>query len=309
MRLNQFDLLKGICIILVMIGHAIPHTGFLNNLICSFRMPLFFFCSGFFFKERPIKEKITKDVKGLLIPWMTFCVVLIVAAFIIDRFTNPASPLLNFQPLNEDCYILYHTIWFLVCLFVTRLLYTLIAKTHNTLIINTLIGGGYLIAFALQIYEINIPFFIDSALAMLLFYHLGRVFRELGWYTKLTPIWLNACLLLLYALFVYVFAPYAGIKYNSYPIYLPLLVMVPIYALYQLCCRFNSRFLLHCGAVSISILGFHHPIYDVVMSPVFNRVTLPQPIEICLTVGITLIIVLIIHKIIMRYTPFLLGKF
>lgn len=49
-RLNQFDILKGVGILLVMIGHAISTNSIVYNLIYGFHMPLFFFCSGFFLK-------------------------------------------------------------------------------------------------------------------------------------------------------------------------------------------------------------------------------------------------------------------
>ena len=46
-RLAHIDLLKGIGIILVLLGH-LPINGIMHMLIYSFHMPLFFFCSGFF---------------------------------------------------------------------------------------------------------------------------------------------------------------------------------------------------------------------------------------------------------------------
>lgn len=58
-RLRALDIAKGIAIILVVIGHAVPdattHMGIqseglaiLNRLIYSFHMPLFFLISGYF---------------------------------------------------------------------------------------------------------------------------------------------------------------------------------------------------------------------------------------------------------------------
>lgn len=74
-----------------------------------------------------------------------------------------------------------------------------------------------------------------------------------------------------YILFVWMVVPLVNIKENLYPIYLPVLSIIPIWALYQMCCRINSIFISHCGVVSLSIMGLHHPIYDVVMAPIFNR--------------------------------------
>ena len=56
-------------------------------------------------------------------------------------------------------------------------------------------------------------------------------------------------------------------------------------------------------------MGLHHPIYDVVMFPIMNRLPLPYVCEIILMVGLTLLIVLLADKILNKYTPFLLGKF
>lgn len=306
-RLNQFDILKGIGIILVMLGHAISGKGFAHNLIYGFHMPLFFFCSGFFFKDKSLKESTIKDVKGLLIPWATFCCVLILCSFMLHFLSNGPAP--QFQPLNENCYILYYTIWFLVCLFIVRLFYRLIVKMCNWPIINILCVGVYFLSFVLKYCNINIPFFIDSALTMLLFFHLGRVFHEQEWCKKQQPIWISIGLMIAYALFVWVIVPQVNIKENLFPIYLLILSIIPIWALYQICCTINSIFLSHCGVVSLTIMGLHHPIYDVVMAPIFNRVVFPQSIEMVLTVVLTLIIVLIIDKLIMKYVPYLLGKY
>lgn len=45
MRNSQLDILKGIGISLVLVGH-VSRNGVLNNWIYSFHMPLFFFISG-----------------------------------------------------------------------------------------------------------------------------------------------------------------------------------------------------------------------------------------------------------------------
>ena len=169
--------------------------------------------------------------------------------------------------------------------------------------------GGYFFSFILQYNNINFPFFIDSALTMLLFFHIGKIFNSQEYYKKKLPMWGAIGLVIVYALFVWLAAPLVNIKENCFPIYLPVLSIIPIWALYQICCRMKSVFLLHCGVVSLTIMGLHHPIYEVVMAPIFNRIIFPYSIEVMLTVVLTLIIVLIINKIIMKYAPCLLGKF
>lgn len=85
-------------------------------------------------------ESFTKDAKGLLVPWMTFSCVLVLCSFVLQFLSNGFGPL--FQPLNENCYILYRTIWFLLCLFFVRLLYLLMWKCNHHIISVLCIGGG-----------------------------------------------------------------------------------------------------------------------------------------------------------------------
>ena len=144
-RLNQYDILKGIGIILVMLGHAISSTTYLSYFISGFHMPLFFICSGIFYKDVPVWKGLKKDVKGLLVPWFTFVLVLCLCAFVIDRMSSKGfAP--TFNILDEHCWLLYYTIWFLVCLFITRQLYRILYKICNrtTLNLSCVCGGGML---------------------------------------------------------------------------------------------------------------------------------------------------------------------
>lgn len=305
-RLNQYDILKGIGIILVMLGHAIPPNTYLSYFIYGFHMPLFFMCSGAFYKDVSIWQGFKKDFKGLLVPWLSFVLFLCLCALVIDRMSSKGfSPTFNF--FDEHCWLLYYTIWFLVCLFITRQLYRILYKTCNRTALNVSCWGGYFVAFYLSLHHINIPFFIDSAMAMLLFYHVGYLFKN-NKLSEQRPIWISAVLLIAYAVFVWLVHPYVSVKDNIYPIYLIVLSVIPIYALYQLSCRVRSKFLILCGVESLTIMGLHHPIYDTIMFPLMNRLPLPYVVEIASMVIITLFITLVLNKCIMRYAPFLLGK-
>lgn len=72
-RIVEFDIAKGIGIILVVIGHQnIPHS--VTNWIFSFHMPLFFILSGFFFSsKRKFYEIFKRRVKSLIIPYVFLC--------------------------------------------------------------------------------------------------------------------------------------------------------------------------------------------------------------------------------------------
>lgn len=157
--------------------------------------------------------------------------------------------------------------------------------------------------------DIDIPFFIDSSMAMLIFYHLGKCFNKYKIYEKRLSVGISILILLLYSFFIAYVQPSVNIKDNIFPYYLPLLSIAPIISLYQISCRIKSKCLMLCGASSLTIMGLHHPVFDVAMFPIVNRLPLPHACQVVLMVGTTLLMVLLIDKILNKYTPFLLGKF
>lgn len=171
-----------------------------------------------------------------------------------------------------------------------------------------MLGGGYFAAFFLMQYGINIPFFIDSALAMIIFYHLGHVLMKNGYMNRRKTLWLSFLSLAFYVVVVWYVQPQVNIKYNLFPIYHVLLALVVIFGLYQICCYINSKFLAYCGTASLVIMGIHHPIYDVGIIPVLNKLALPDFIEYIIMVTASLLISLVLYQIMIKYTPQLLGK-
>ena len=74
-RIQYFDLLKGVAIFMVIMGHIITlcmrgiDTAFLFKLIANVHMPVFFFISGFLsYKEGFAMPNMLKRAKQLLLP-------------------------------------------------------------------------------------------------------------------------------------------------------------------------------------------------------------------------------------------------
>lgn len=78
-RDETFDILKGIAILFVIIGHG--GVGPLRAFIFSFHMPLFFFVAGYFLKIRPLNKEIGLSLKRLIIPYIfsAACMFVVVA--------------------------------------------------------------------------------------------------------------------------------------------------------------------------------------------------------------------------------------
>lgn len=56
-------------------------------------------------------------------------------------------------------------------------------------------------------------------------------------------------------------------------------------------------------------MGLHHLIYDVEMFPVMNRLPLPDSVEPYVMVSLLLPVLLFVEKIIIKYSPWIMGKF
>lgn len=71
---NHITIAKAIGIILMVTGHAGVPCSYVNDFIYIFHMPLFFFCSGYFFREitqwSSLQQFTKKRITGLYIPYL-----------------------------------------------------------------------------------------------------------------------------------------------------------------------------------------------------------------------------------------------
>lgn len=135
-RLHYFDVIKGIAILLVVMGHVMIFG--IHNIDCAFifkfiekvHMPLFFFISGYFTYKfidgNIVKPNITSRFKQLIIPF--FCV----STLWIYYFPHSGIE----SPLNSTWNGLYtnywkNGYWFTLCLFELILIYYLTVPLLN----------------------------------------------------------------------------------------------------------------------------------------------------------------------------------
>lgn len=84
-RISWIDILKGIAIVGVFVGHTTGAqfgnvSGFLNVWVYSFHMPLFFFLSGYVFSLRKYenyKYFFMRKVKSLIVPMVFLALLLL----------------------------------------------------------------------------------------------------------------------------------------------------------------------------------------------------------------------------------------
>ena len=122
-RLEYIDIIKGIGIFLVVLGHVtINQTVY--HFIYAFHMPLFFIIAGMFLHDKP--QFIRKQAKSLLLPYFSFGLLTYLYWWLVEsRFRElPVGETFLSQFINlffptesQFCNVV---LWFLPCLFLSN---------------------------------------------------------------------------------------------------------------------------------------------------------------------------------------------
>lgn len=174
-RLDYMDVFRGFGIILMVMGH-VGFGGRFNFFIHAFHMPMFFFVSGYFYRNKnyEVKEYIAKKAKTLLIPYISFGIAhYIVFLLIYKDFT--IEPLLNLLILNTHDLPIAGALWFLTALFFTDILYFILDKHHAKWIILPLVLIG---SYADQYLPYPLPWAMSASFVGLGLYYLGNFIRK-----------------------------------------------------------------------------------------------------------------------------------
>ena len=124
-RLDWIDAAKGFGILLVVIGHTVG-GGAAYDLIYLFHMPMFFMLSGVVFRPEPTAALARKRARTLLLPYVSFFVLLLAAEAVARRLGGaPLASLAAFGRHQAKLGLLggqaltgrYGTFWFVPCLF------------------------------------------------------------------------------------------------------------------------------------------------------------------------------------------------
>ena len=113
-RIEWIDAVKGLGIILVILGHmTIPQM--VRRFIFSFHMPLFFFVSGYLFKNNFSKTWCLRKCDSLLIPYALYGFLTIAVMHLFAKV--PLDVMLGSFLRGNGVGVL----WFLMCLFVVEI--------------------------------------------------------------------------------------------------------------------------------------------------------------------------------------------
>lgn len=94
-RIEWIDIVKGIGILCVILGHLSAPNQITRILVYSFHMPLFFFISGYLYKSKDLKKVIINGVKKLLFPVWFFVAFDTVLSFVLSFVAKEPFPLIK----------------------------------------------------------------------------------------------------------------------------------------------------------------------------------------------------------------------
>lgn len=184
-RIKYIDLAKVFCILLVVFGHSTGPLNspeyFLKDTLSMFRMPLYFFLSGLFFKTYEgfgsfLKRKINK----LLIPFLFWHVLFVVSVPFVSK-TETFSLHLFWDYLLPGGDPHNTALWFLHCLFVLNIVFYLLVlvcgKISNDRMraaiscLNVIAIGCC--GFVLSRYGIHLPIKLETVFTAMPFFAIG----------------------------------------------------------------------------------------------------------------------------------------
>lgn len=183
-RIEYLDIIRGIGIILMVIGHVGFGT-FISKYIHAFNMPLFMIISGYLFnKEKNPRYMgyIKKKAKGLLIPYIwlgLFHYLVWVVVIGIPQNLDLIVYFTNLFGVNTSGEMpIAGALWFLTCLFFIELLFFwLVNSVQNKLGLTSIVLVFSISGFIISKY-IRLPFAVDVSMVGLAFFYVGYLAKE-----------------------------------------------------------------------------------------------------------------------------------
>ena len=192
-RIVWVDIAKGVAMLAVVLGHTY-HGGILAHTVAySFNVPLFFILAGFTFRVKPMRDALASSAKRLLLPYLALA--LIAGIYDIIQGWLNADTVLQFLGgivfaageggLLPGGIFPIGMPWFLMALFVGRLLYNALLgffekkRVHSAIVFIIFAAIGCAAKFGSA--YIALPFALMQALTALLYLHIGHCMRTYDW--------------------------------------------------------------------------------------------------------------------------------
>ena len=191
-RKQYLDTVKGIGIILVILGHTYGIPDYIYSLIYSFHMPLFFIISGMVYNEKSnselsLKKFIKNKAKSYLIPYFFYAGLNLILELLMSYFlyheTITVYSIVEYIKGILYCYAdIQHMpncspLWFLICLFISSIIFRCVIKYLSKYFI--IVAAVFcIISYLLSIFvEIRLPWNLSTSFMAVAFMLLGFILK------------------------------------------------------------------------------------------------------------------------------------
>ena len=331
-RIEYLDIAKGIGILLVVLGHNDFEviSLFVQRLIYSFHMPLFFFLSGYFLNTAvPFFDFVKKRFNTLLKPFLFTIFLIYFTSISFEKMGFNTAITRTVKSLYGSGYYLdWVQLWFLPHLFAVSiyafLFITLVSRLRNRWITWGILLGTLAVAipflntfypFPLSLpgkqYELwGLPFSLDLVLTTGFFFILGHEIRQVTsektFDNGLILAATGGIVLLLNILFPYEIdfniRLYESFLVNTAEAILGILFILALARQIELHTTRLASFLKYLGNISLIILLFHVPM-QAFWSQKVENVTGNFPLGIVVGFLMGVIGPILIYEIFIRFNP------
>lgn len=279
-RIPYIDFMKGLCIIFIVTNHIngnfLPLD--LNRSLMSFRIPMYYFLSGLFFKLYDGFGDFTrKKVNNIVLPLLFFYFLAVAEAFfikvwplqldtpirfdasrVLDIFTDPRTHGAGNWYFNA-------VLWFLMSLFWVNIIYYVLQKYLKRWWLVAVVFALSLVGYYLGVHKKPLLYMLDTALVALPYFMLGNMVKQHGLMQRNKSIdrW-GALVLLVVGVGVYLWAHYVqqsiDLLQQMLPYYwwLYLIPFASILSLFWACKNLPwIPVICYIGRYSLVVLGTH----------------------------------------------------
>ena len=273
-RIAYIDFMKCLCIMLIVMYH-IDHEFFnylaphLNDALQAFRLPMYYFISGIFFKLYSGYADFTRrKVNNILVPFVFF----VVFAFAVRLLEYGFRQLVGAEPIEvrltqlvEPFYLRYWEnttpLWFLLSLFWVNVIFYAMQRWIKPLwgILLATVALS-VVGYELGVNKIELPLMLDTSLVALPYFVLGWGVKRIGAVAPTKWDRWGILALIAVAMPIYWLSDFMNLHFQVLPSYWKLYVLpfVAILALFW-ACKPLPHIPLFCyyGRYSLIILGTH----------------------------------------------------
>lgn len=335
-RIPWIDIAKCIAIFLVVLGHTL-RGGVIQKIIYSFQVTAFFWLSGMTCKVKDIKTQIKNDFLRIMIPYYCFGIISMLIFAFLGSFAADHLELSVDTSLKDSIFELLLAssqgdrlkfnlpLWFLPCLFTTKIIYYAIYKLVRGNQKTVLLSGVILAALGFLYTYLQgpvLPFNLSISLKMFVFFSLGRSFflwsqnNEYRLSNRVKNIAIGVILLMITAL-IAIFAPKINYARDRFPSVLGFLLtsLTGSLGICFVSMGIKSKWMEYVGKATLAVLVMHKfPV--LLFQTVGPQKTLLTQYDsvLCVIIAVLIAIVsialcLVCERIILRFFPFLLGDF